>query len=168
MECEYKREINFNEFYESECELKSDFSNWHKFDDFIFKAQALDPNSHLGDVLISKSHFGANITLDMILDRRKQSIPDYIKKEIIYWTNTMLDEKLADIKSVCFLLHASIEFEVIGTFYKNYQIYMIMVDKNGKQLHEARFSLFDCEIEQRNAMDDYFKNELFPEKAVKS
>lgn len=52
----------------------------------------------------------------MISDRRKQMVPDCIKKEIIYWTNTMLDEKLVDIKSVRFLLQVEVAFETIGAF----------------------------------------------------
>lgn len=164
MECGYKREIDFNEFYEAENELKSNFSNWHKFDEFIFKAQALDPNHHPGDALITKSHFGATITLDMISDRRKQAIPDCIKEEIIYRINRMLNEKLVDINSVEFLLHAEMEIEVIGTLYKLYKIHIIMIDKEENQLHEANFYLCDCEKEQENAMEDYFKNELFPDK----
>lgn len=141
MECGYKREIDHNEFYEAENELKPDFSNWHKFDEFIFIKQALNPNSHPGDTLIRQSHFGTIITLDMISDKRKQAIPDCIKEEIIYWTNTMLDEKLVDINSVRFLLHAEIRFEVIGSLYKNYKINIIMVDKKGNQLHKDDFCL---------------------------
>lgn len=164
MECGYKREIDHNDFDEAMDELKSDFSNWHKFDEFIFRTQALDPRHPPGDALIRQSHYGTVITLDMISDRRKQAIPDCIKEEVIYWTNTMLDEKLVDINSVLFLLHAEIEFEVIGTLYKNYIINIIMVDKKGNQLHKDRFCLCDCEKEQQDAMEEYFKNELFTDK----
>ena len=102
----------------------------------------------------------------MISDRRKQKVPDCIKEEIIYWTNTMLDEKLADIESVRFLLHAEIEFRVIGSLFKHYKICIVMVDKNGNQLHKNDFCLCDCEKEQENAMEEYFRNEIFPEKIV--
>ena len=36
VECGYKRETDFHEFYEAEEELKSDFSSRYKFDDFKF------------------------------------------------------------------------------------------------------------------------------------
>lgn len=78
----------------------------------------------------------------------------------------MLDEKLADIESVRFLLHAEIEFRVIGLLFKHYKIYIVMVDKNGNQLHKNDFCLCDCEKEQENAMEEYFRNEIFPEKIV--
>lgn len=162
MECGYKREINFNEFYEAERELKSDFSKWHKYDEFHFISKKLNSNANPGDVKIGSTPFGTTIILDMISDRRKQKVPDYIKEEIIYWTNTMLNEKLADIESVHFLLHAEIEFRVIGTLFKHYKVYIVMVDKNGNQLHKNDFCLCDCSKEQENAMEEYFKNELFP------
>lgn len=166
MECGYKRETDFHEFYEAEEELKSDFSKWHKYDDFHFIAKALNPNSHPGNAKIGTTPFGATITLDMISDRRKTKVPDCLKEEIIYWTNTMLDEKLADIESVCFLLHAEIEFRAVGSLFKHYKVYIVMADKNGNQLHKNDFCLCDCEKEQENAMEEYFINELFPEKAV--
>ena len=166
MECGYKREIGFHEFYEAERELKSDFSKWHKYDDFYFISKKLNANANPGDVKLGSTPFGSTIILDMISDRRKQKVPDCIKEEIIYWTNTMLDEKLADIESVCFLLHAEIEFRVIGSLFKHYKIYIVMVDKNGNQLHKNDFCLCDCEKEQENAMEEYFRNELFPEKIV--
>ena len=110
--------------------------------------------------------FGATITLDMISDRRRQKVPDCIKEETIYWTNTMLDEKLVDIESVRFLLHAEIAFETVGSLFKSYKVNIVMVDKKGHQLHKCRFCLCDCEQEQENAMEEYFKNELFPDKTV--
>ncbi len=166
MECGNKREIDFREFDEAECELKSDFSKWYKYDDFHFIAKALNPNAHPGSEKMGTTPFGATITLDMISDRRKQKVPDCIKEEIIYWTNTMLDEKLADIESVRFLLHAEIEFRVIGSLFKHYKVCIVMVDKNGNQLHKNDFCLCDCGKEQENAMEEYFKNELFPDKIV--
>ncbi len=166
MECGYKREIDFHEFYEAERELKSDFSKWHKYDDFYFISKKLNANANPGDVKLGSTPFGSTIILDMISDRRKQKVPDCIKEEIIYWTNTMLDEKLADIESVRFLLHAEIEFRVIGLLFKHYKIYIVMVDKNGNQLHKNDFCLCDCENEQENAMEEYFRNELFPDKVV--
>ena len=166
MECGYKREIDFHEFYEAERELKSDFSKWHKYDDFYFISKKLNANANPGDVKLGSTPFGSTIILDMISDRRKQKVPDCIKEEIIYWTNTMLDEKLADIESVRFLLHAEIEFRVIGSLFKHYKIYIVMVDKNGNQLHKNDFCLCDCEKEQENAMEEYFRNEIFPEKIV--
>lgn len=103
VECGYKREINFHEFYEAEEELKSDFSSRYKFDDFNFAVSIdLNPPSHPGDALITKSHFGAEITLDMISDERKQPVPDCIKDEIAHYANTMLEENLIDIKDVRF------------------------------------------------------------------
>ena len=162
MECGYKREIEFDEFYEANCELKSDFSKWHKYDDFQFISKTLNPNAHPGDAQTGQTPFGATITLDMISDRRKQKVPDCIKDEIIYWTNTMLDEMLVDIESVRFLLHAEIAFEVLGSLFKSYKVNILMVDKNGNQLHKSRFCLCDCEKEQEKAMEEYFKNELFP------
>lgn len=110
--------------------------------------------------------FGATITLDMVSDRRRQKVPDCIKEEIIYWTNTMLDEKLVDIESVCFLFHAEIAFETVGTLFKSYKVNIVMVDKKGCQLHKGRFCLCDCEKEQEDAMEEYFKNGLFPNKTV--
>ncbi len=166
MECGYKREIKFNEFHEAERELKSDFSKWHKYDDFHFIAKKLNPNANPGDVKMGSTPFGSTIILDMISDRRKQNVPDCIKEEIIYWTNTMLEEYLIDIKDVRFLLHAEIEFKVIGTLYRNYRVEIIMIGENRKQLHKAHFCLCDCEKEQENAMEEYFKNELFPDKVV--
>lgn len=166
VECGYKREIDFHEFYEAERELKSDFSKWHKYDDFHFISKKLNPYANPGDAKMGNTPFGASITLDMISDRRKQKVPDCIKEEIIYWTNTMLDEKLVDIESVRFLLHAEIAFEVVGSLFKSYKVNIVMVDKEGNQLHKSRFCLCDCEKEQENAMEEYFKNELFPDKTT--
>lgn len=166
MECGYKREIDFDEFYEAESELKSDFSKWHKYNDFHFLSISLNPNAHPGDAQIGTIPYGATITLDMISDRRKQKVPDCIKEERAYWANTMLEEKLVDIEKVRFLLHAEIGFKVIGTLYKNCRIEIIMVDKNGNQLHKAYFYLCDCSKEQEEAMEEYFKNELFPDMTV--
>lgn len=167
VECGYKREIDFNEFYETESELKSDFSSRYKFDDFKFAVSIdLNPSSHPGDALITKSHYGAEITLDMISDERKHPVPDCIKDEIAHYANTMLEENLIDIKHVRFLLHAKIEFEVIGTLYRSYRVEIIMIGENRKQLHKVYFCLCDCEKEQENAIEEYFKNELFPNKAV--
>lgn len=164
VECGYKREIDYRgEFYEAESELKSDFSNRYKFDDLKFAVSIdLNPPSHPGDALITKSHFGAEITLDMISDERKQPVPDCIKDEIAHYINTMLEENLIDIKDVRFLLHAKIEFEVIGTLYRSYRVEIIMIGENRKQLHKVYFCLCDCSKEQENAMEEYFKNELFP------
>ena len=64
------------------------------------------------------------------------------------------------------MLHAEIEFRVIGSLFKHYKIYIVMVDKNGNQLHKNDFCLCDCEKEQENAMEEYFRNEIFPEKIV--
>lgn len=166
VECGYKREIDFHEFYEAEEELKSDFSKWHKYDDFNFISKKLNPDANPGDVKMGSTPFGATITLDMISDRRKQKIPDCLKEEIIYWTNTMLDEKLVDIKSVHFLLHAEIAFRVIGSLFKSYKVNIVMIDRNGNQLHKRDFCLCDCEKKQENVMEEYFKNELFPKKTV--
>jgi len=163
LECGYKREIDCNEYNEAEDELKSDFGSRYKFDDFKFAVSTdLNPSSHPGDALITKSHFGAIITLDMISDRRKQPVPDCIKDEIAHWANNMLEENLIDIKDVRFLLHAEIEFEVVGTLHKDCKVEIVMVDKNRNQLHKEHFCLCDCEKEQENAMEKYFKNELFP------
>ena len=41
-----------------------------------------------------------------------------------------------------------------------------MADKNGNQLHKNDFCLCDCEKEQENAMEEYFRNEIFPKKIV--
>lgn len=162
VECGYKREIHFHEFYEAEEELKSDFSSRYKFDDFKFAVSIdLNPPSHPGDALITKSHDGAEITLDMISDERKQPVPDCIKDEIAHYANTMLEENLIDIKDVRFLLHAKIEFEVIGILYRSYRVEIIMIGENRKQLHKVYFCLCDCEKEQENAMEEYFRNELF-------
>ena len=166
MECGYKREIDFKEFYEAESELKSDFSKWHKYDDFHFISKKLNPYANPGDAQMGTTPFGATITLDMISVRRRQKVPDCIKEETIYWTNTMLDEKLVDIESVRFLLHAEIAFETVGSLFKSYKVNIVMVDKKGHQLHKCRFCLCDCEQEQENAMEEYFKNELFPDKTV--
>lgn len=168
VECGYKREIDFHEFYEAEEELKFDFSSRYKFDDFKFAISIdLNPPSHPGDALITKSHYGAEITLDMISDERKQPVPDCIKDEIAHYINTMLEENLVDIKDVRFLLHAKIEFKVIGTLYRNYRVEIIMIGENRKQLHKVYFCLCDCSEEQENAMEEYFKNELFPDKVIK-
>ena len=78
----------------------------------------------------------------------------------------MLEENLIDIKDVRLLLHAKIEFEVIGTLYRSYRIEIIMIGENRKQLHKVYFCLCDCENEQENAMEEYFRNELFPDKVV--
>ena len=154
VECGYKREIDFDEFYEAESELKSDFNSRYKFDDFKFTVSIdLNPPSHPGDALITKSHYGAEITLDMISDERKQPVPDCIKDEIAHYANTMLEENLIDIKDVRFLLHAKIEFEVIGTLYRSYRVEIIMIGENRKQLHKVYFCLCDCEKEQQNAME---------------
>lgn len=64
------------------------------------------------------------------------------------------------------LLSAKIEFEVIGTLYRSYRVEIIMIGENRKQLHKVYFCLCDCEKEQENAMEEYFRNELFPDKAV--
>ena len=64
------------------------------------------------------------------------------------------------------MLHAEIAFEVVGSFFKSYKVYIIMADKNGNQLHKNDFCLCDCEKEQENAMEEYFRNELFPDKVV--
>ncbi|RKI25509.1 hypothetical protein D7V82_20870 [bacterium 1xD8-6] len=167
-ECGYKREINRNgEFYEAESELRSDFSSKYKFDDFKFAVSIdLNPPSHPGDALITKSHDGAKIILDMISDERKQPVPDCIKEEISHYANTMLEENLIDIKDVRFLLHAEIEFLVIGTLYKHYKVYIIMIDGKREELHKCRFCLCDCEKEQEEAMEEYFRNELFSDKTV--
>ncbi|MCI8771335.1 MAG: hypothetical protein HFH73_09335 [Lachnospiraceae bacterium] len=166
MECGYKREIGYGEFSEAKSELKSDFSRWHKYDEFHFISKRLNPYANPGDAEMGTTPFGATITLDMASDRRKQKVPECIKEEIIYWTNTMLGEKLADIKSVRFLLHAEIAFETVGTLFKSYKVNIVMLDKKGCQLHKSRFCLCDCEKEQENAMEEYFRNELFPDKAV--
>lgn len=97
----------------------------------------------------------------MISDERKQSVPDCIKEEIAHYMNTMLEENIIDIKDVRFLLHAKIEFEVIGTLYRSYRVEIIMIGENRKQLHKERFCLCDCSKEQENAMEEYFRNELF-------
>lgn len=162
MRCGFLREINLKEYYEATFNLKSDFSKRYKFDDFNFVSEALKPNSHPGDALITKSSWGSTITLDMISDRRKQPIPDCIKEDICYCANNMLEQNLIDVKDVCFLLHAKIEFQVIGTLSKNYQVYIIIIDKNGERLDEERFCLCDCEMNKGLAMEEYFKNELFP------
>ncbi|RKI36022.1 hypothetical protein D7V86_26260 [bacterium D16-51] len=166
MECGYKREIDYGEFKEAERELKSDFSKWHKYDDFHFISKKLNPHANPGDAQMGTTPFGATITFDMVSDRRKQRVPDCIKEEIIYWANTMLGEKLADIESVRFLLHAEIAFETIGTLFKSYKVNIVMVDKKGNQLHKDRFCLCDCEKGQEEAMEEYFRNELFPGKTV--
>lgn len=166
MECGYKREIGYGEFSEAKSELKSDFSRWHKYDEFHFISKRLNPYANPGDAEMGTTPFGATITLDMASDRRKQKVPECIKEEIIYWTNTMLGEKLADIESVRFLLHAEIAFETVGTLFKSYKVNIVMLDKKGCQLHKSRFCLCDCEKEQENAMEEYFRNELFPDKAV--
>lgn len=163
IECGYKREINHNEFYEAECELRSDFSSRYKFDDLKFAVSIdLNPPSHPGDALISKSRYGAEITLDMISDERKQPVPDCIKDEIVYFANNMLEENLIDIKDAYFLLHGRLEFSVIGSLCKHYRVDIIMVDRNSKQRYEEHFCLYDLGKEATAMMEEYFKNELFP------
>lgn len=165
--CGFKREIDFDEYHEAKYELKSDFSKRYKFDDFKFSVSLeLNPMSHPGDALITHSEWGSIITLDMISDRRKQSVPDCIKDEISYCANNMLEENLMDIKDVRFLLHAEIEFSVVGSLYKHYKVYIVMIDGKRKQLQKEHFCLCDCGEEMENAMEEYFKNELFPDKAV--
>lgn len=167
MECGYKREIDLNEFYEAENELKSDFSSRYKFNDLKFeKSVDLNPRSHPGDVLITKSHYGAIITLDMVHDNRKQPVPDCIKDEITYFANKMLEENLIDIKDIRFMLHAEIEFEVIGSLSKDCGVEIIMIDKDRNQLHKVHFSLYDLGKEATAMMEEYFKNELFPDKVT--
>lgn len=78
----------------------------------------------------------------------------------------MIGEKLVDIESVRFLLHAEIAFETVGTLFKSYKVNIVMVDKKGCQLHKSRFCLCDCEKEQEDAMEEYFRKELFPDKSV--
>ena len=162
MQCEYKREIDWNEYNEAEGDLKSDFSKRYGFDDFKFASRQLNPRSFPGDALITEDRWGSIITLDMISDRRKQYIPDCIKEDICYFANNMLEENLIDVNDVRFLLHAKIKFNVIGTLSKNYQVYIIMINKNGEQLYEESFCLCDCEKNKRFALEEYFKNELFP------
>lgn len=168
VECGYKREIDHNgEFYEAESELKSDFSSRYKFDDFKFAVSVdLNPPSHPGDVLVSKSRNGAEITLDMISNERKQPVPDCIKDEIVYFANNMLEENLIDIKDTYYLLHGRLEFYVIGSLCKNYRVDIIMVDRNSKQRYEKHFCLYDLGKEATAMMEEYFKNELFPDKAA--
>lgn len=144
-----------------ESELRSDFSKWHKYDDFHFISKKLNPNANPGDVKLGSTPFGSTIILDMISDRRKQKVPDCIKEEIIYWTNTMLDEKLADIESVCFLLHAEIAFEVIGSLFKSYKVYIIMADKSGNQLHKNNFCLCDCEKNRKMLWRNILRRNCF-------
>lgn len=162
MQCGFKREIDHGEYDEAEDNLKSDFSKRFKFDDFKFVSRQLNPRSFPGDALISENKWGSTITLDMISNRRKQPVPDCIKEDICYFANDMLEENLIDVKDVCFLLHATIEFSVIGTLSKNYQVNIIMIAKDGGLLYEKRFCLCDCEMNKRVAMEEYFKNELFP------
>ena len=162
MQCGFKREIDRDEYDEAENNLKSDFSKRCKFYDYKFVSRQLNSRSFPGDAMITENKYGSVITLDMISDRRKQPIPDCIKEDICYFANGMLEENLIDVKDVRFLLHAKIEFSVIGTLSKNYQVYIIMIDKNGERLHEERFCLCDCEMNKRFAMEEYFKNELFP------
>ena len=167
MGCGYKREIDHNEFYEAECELKSDFSSRYKFDDFRFAISIdLNPPSHPGDALISKCRYGAEITLDMISDERKQPVPDCIKDEIVYHANNMLEETLIDIKDAYFLLHGRLEFSVIGSLCKDYRVDIIMVDRNNKQRYEDHFCLCDLGEKATTIMEEYFKNELFPGKVA--
>lgn len=163
MECGYKREIDHNEYYEAECELKSDFNSRYKFDDFKFAVSTdLNPSSHPGDALINKSRRGAAIILDMISDERKQKVPDCIKDEISYFANNMLEENLIDIKEIRFLLHAELEFSVIGSLCRDYRVHIIMIDKKRKQLHKEYFCLYDLGKEATSAIEEYFKNEIFP------
>lgn len=162
MQCGYKREIDFYEYYEAENNLKSDFSKRCKFEDFNFVSKALNPADHPGDALITKSMWGSTITLDMVSDERNQPVPDCIKEDICYFANNILEENMIDVKNACFLLHAKIDFRVIGTLYKDYQVYIIMIDEDGEKLHEERFFLCDCEHYKEDVMEEYFKNELFP------
>ena len=167
MKCGYTREIDSDDYDEANGELKSDFRSRYKFDDFKFsESLELNPKAHPGDVLITQSRWGSIITLDMISDRRKQLVPDAIKDEISYHANNMLEENLMDIKDVAFLLYAEINFEVIGTLSKHFKISIIMIDGKREQLQEEHFCLCDCEDDMEDTMEEYFKNELFPDKAT--
>lgn len=170
MECGYKREIDCEEYYEAECELKSDYSNRYKFNDFNFVVSLeLNPWHYPGDILISESKKnGSIITLDMISKKRCQPVPEYIKDEVTDFANNMLEENLIDIKDVQFLLQAELELYVIGTLGKTYRINVIMIDKNKEELHKKRFFIYDCGGKEAvDIMDEYFKNELFPGMSVK-
>ena len=166
--CEYKWKISFCEYYEVKNNLQSDFSDWYKFDDLYFVSEALSPSNHPGDASISDGSWRESsvITLDMIADQRKNPVPECIKEKISYFANCMLREKLVDIKYVQFLLHAKIEFTVIGSLHKDYKIYIIMVDDCWNHICEKRFCLCDCKKEMEDAVEGYFRSELFPEKAV--
>ena len=166
--CEYKWKISFCEYYEAKNNLQSDFSGWYNYDDLNFVSETLNPCSHPGDASISKGSWQESsvITLDMIADQRRNPVPECIKEKISYFANCMLREELADIKDVRFLLHAKIEFRVVGSLYKHYKIYIIMVDDCGNHLCENRFCLCDCEKEMEDAVEEYFRSELFPEKAA--
>lgn len=168
MKCGYTRKIDFDEYYEAECDINSDFSKRYKFDDFRFVVSPeLNPRSCPGDVLITQGTCGSIIiTFDMISNRRKQFVPDCIKDEVAYFANNMLEENLLDIKEVLFFLYAKIEFSMIGTYSKNFMVNIIMIDRRGNQLQEEHFSLYDYEDAMEDAMEEYFKNELFPAKAV--
>ena len=135
-----------------ESELRSDFSKWHKYDDFHFTSKKLNPCANPEDVQMGTTRYGATVTFDMISDGRKQKVPDCIKEEIIYCSNTMLDEKLVDIENVRFLLHAEISFETVGSLFNKYRVRIVMVDKKGNQLHKNDFCLCDCGKEQENEM----------------
>ena len=41
-----------------------------------------------------------------------------------------------------------------------------MIDGKREELHKCRFCLCDCEKEQEEAMEEYFRNELFSDKTV--
>lgn len=168
MECGYKREIDHNEFCEAEFELKSDFRSRYKFDDFKFAVSTdLNPRSHPGDALITKSRFGAIITLDMISDKRKQLVPNCIKDEIVYFANNLLEENRIDIKKAYFLLHGMIELYVIGTLNKDCRVEIIMIDQNNKQRYKKYFCICDLGKEEKAMMEEYFRNELFPDNVIK-
>lgn len=159
--CGYAREIERDEYYEAESNLKSDFSERCKFDDLNFTTKALSARSHPGDALVTQSRWGSTIIFDMISNRRKQQIPNCIKDEILHWANKLMEENLLTFKDVRFLLHAEIELEVLGSLSKRYKVRIIMIDKNGEQLSKKDFCLCDCTKEMEDAMEKYFKEELF-------
>lgn len=159
--CGFTRKIDWEEYEEARRNLKSDFSKRWKFDDFNLRAQALKESHHPGDALIQGSRFGTDIILDMVSNRRMQPVPECLKEEITYWINNMLEEDCIDITEVRFLLHAKIQFEVVGSLYRSYQVEIIMVDKDGIKIKTKDFCLCDCSREMEQAMEEYFKNELF-------